>query len=53
VQVTEPVANGENLIKGTPVYIQGLLQTTQFTDELSVKRYKTVIVADFVEPLIL
>jgi single-stranded DNA-binding protein len=53
VQVTEQVINGENHIKWTPVYIQGRLQTAQFTDELSVKRYKTVIVANFVEPHIL
>lgn len=52
IQVTEQVIKGETFTEGMPVYIQGRLQTKQLTDEQSVKRYKTVIVANFVEPLI-
>lgn len=51
VQVAEQVIRGENLVKDTPVFVQGRLQTRQFTDDQAVKRYKTVIIANVVEPL--
>lgn len=37
--------------KGDQVYIQGKIQTQQFVDEQNVKRYKTDIIANFIQPL--
>ncbi len=51
VQVAEHIIGGELFAKGTPVCVQGCLQTSQFTDERAIKRYKTVIIANSVEQL--
>lgn len=38
--------------KGNMVYLQGKIQTQQFTDEQGIKRYKTEIVANFVQRMV-
>jgi single-strand DNA-binding protein len=40
-----------NIIKGNLIYLQGKIQTQQFVDEQGIKRYKTEIIASFVQLL--
>ncbi|WP_114938614.1 single-stranded DNA-binding protein [Mucilaginibacter endophyticus] len=51
IQANEQVIGKETLNYGTPLYIQGRLQTSPYTDDDAIKRYKTVVVAYSIEPL--
>jgi len=49
VEITEQMLNGGTFTQGTPVYVQGRIQTRHFTDAKAVKRYKTVVIAQSIE----
>ena len=52
IKIPENFVEDETLLKkGQLVYVQGKIQTRQFTDEQQVKRYKTEILAQQVQLL--
>jgi single-strand DNA-binding protein len=52
IKIPEHFVEDEGLLKkGQLVYVQGKIQTRQFTDEQQVKRYKTEILAQQVQLL--
>ncbi len=52
IKIPENFVEDETLLKkGQLVYVQGKIQTRQFTDEQQIKRYKTEILAQQVQLL--
>lgn len=52
IRVSTGFADSESAFKkGQLVYVQGKIQTRQFTDEQQVKRYKTEIVVQYIQVL--
>ncbi len=39
--------------KGDCLYLQGKIQTQQFTDDMGIRRYKTEIIATMIQPMIM
>ncbi|OKS89184.1 hypothetical protein RG47T_4666 [Mucilaginibacter polytrichastri] len=52
VKIPHNYVDADNVLKkGQLVYIQGKIQTLQFTDEQHIKRYKTEIMAQYIQIL--